>query len=148
MFKNILIPIHLEYKKNHKKLLTGALEVLSKEEGKMVMLNVEENSAHSGVSPLFDEKNERDYEQSALSQLQEIAQNYKLPMDRLSFVINHGAVHQEILQEAHRMNADAIVMMATKPGLGSYFISSTAERVMRHAKCSVFVIRLSDDEHR
>lgn len=148
MFKNILVPIHLEYKKNHKKLLIGTLEVLSKEDGKISLLNVEENSAHAGLSPLFDEKNERDYEQSTLVQLKKIALSHSLPMDRLSFIVKHGAVHQEILLEAQKMGADAIVMMATKPGLGSYFISSTAERVMRHAKCSVFVIRLSDSEHR
>jgi len=31
--------------------------------------------------------------------------------------------------------------MASKPGLANYFIGSSAERVVRHAGCSVFVIR-------
>jgi nucleotide-binding universal stress UspA family protein len=32
-------------------------------------------------------------------------------------------------------------MMAGTPGLSSYIIGSNAERVVRHAECSVFIVR-------
>lgn len=145
MFKNILVPLHLAYKQNHKKLFAGAMEVLNKDDGKLTLLYVNENRTHGSVYPILDEENEKNYNHDAKDELKNIAQNHNLPEDRLSYKIKNGSVHREILEEARKMDADAIVMMATKPGLESYFISSTAERVIRHAGCSVFVIRLDSN---
>lgn len=144
MFQNILVPLHLDYIDNHEKLFAGALEVLNKDEGKLSLLYVNENKAHGSVYPIFDEENEKHYNHSAFIKLKEIAKKHSLPMDKTFFNIRDGSAHREILEEARRIKADAIVMMATKPGLSSYFISSTPERVVRHAACSVFVIRLTD----
>jgi len=142
MFKNILVPIHLEYKKNHKKLFEGAFDVLDKENGKITLFNVNETSIHPEIDIMFDENQQSEYELSALKELKEIAANYSLPMGKISFIVKDGVAHQEILKQAEKMKADAIVMMATKPGVSSYFISSTAERVVRHTDCSIFIIRL------
>ncbi len=144
MFKNILVPLHLDYTENHEKLFAGALEVLDKKEGKLSLLYVNENRAHGSVYPILDEENEKHYNHNAFIELKNIAKKHSLPEENISFNIRDGSAHREILEEARRIKADAIVMMATKPGLGSYFISSTSERVIRHAECSVFVIRLSD----
>ncbi|RXJ88619.1 hypothetical protein CRV01_11935 [Arcobacter sp. CECT 8983] len=143
MFNNILVPLHLDYTDNHEKLFAGALEVLQ-ESGKLSLLYVNENRAHGSVYPILDDENEKHYNHDAFIELKKIAKKHALPEDKISFHIRDGSAHREILEEARRINADAIVMMATKPGLSSYFISSTPERVVRHAACSVFVIRLTD----
>jgi len=142
MFKKILVPLHLEYKKNHEKLLKGALKVLDKEEGKITLLFVNEISVHGAISSVIDEEDKKSYDSDARNKLQMIAKKYSLPEEKLSYSIRNGSAHQEILEESKSMDSDAIVMMATKPGLKNYFISSTSERVIRHADCSVFVIRL------
>ncbi|WP_321312365.1 universal stress protein [Halarcobacter sp.] len=144
MFKNILVPLHLDYIDNHEKLFAGALEVLNNEDGKLSLLYVNENRTHGSVYPILDDENEKHYNHDAFIELKKIAKKHSLPEDKVTFNIRDGSAHREILEEARRIKADAIVMMATKPGLGSYFISSTSERVMRHAACSVFVIRLTD----
>ncbi len=46
-----------------------------------------------------------------------------------------------ILDAAEAKGADAIVIGSHKPGWQDYLIGSTAARVVRHAKCSVLVIR-------
>lgn len=143
MFKNILVPLHLDYTENHEKLFAGALEVMQNE-GRISLLYVNENRAHGSVYPVLDEENEKHYNHDAFIALRKIAIKHNLPEDKTTFNIRDGSAHREILEEARRIGADAIVMMATKPGLGSYFISSTPERVVRHAACSVFVIRLTD----
>ncbi len=142
MFKNILVPLHLEYEKNHEKLLKGALKVLDKEKGKITLLFVNEIASHGAISSVIDDQDKKNYDNDAVSKLQEIANKYSLPEKKLSYSIRNGSVHQEILEESKSIDSDAIVMMATKPGLKNYFISSTSERVIRHADCSVFVIRL------
>jgi len=143
MFKNILVPIHLAYIKNHKKLFKGALEVLD-EDGRITLIYVNPNRRHGSVYPLIDDENQINYDDMALTRLKEIAKEHSLPIEKVSFCVKEGSAHQEILEESLKIKADAIVMMAAKPGIGKYFISSTAERVIRHAKCSVFVIRLDN----
>lgn len=143
MFKNILVPIHLEYTKNHKKLFKGAFEVLD-EDGKITLLYVNQNRSHGSVYPILDDDTQANYDHVALDKLKEIVKEHSLPLDKVTLMVKDGSAHQEILETGKKINSDAIVMMATKPGLHSYFISSTAERVIRHAGCSVFVIRLTD----
>ena len=54
-------------------------------------------------------------------------------------VVGHPA--NSILDWAERHDVDCIVVSSHRPGLSDYFIGSTAARLVRHAKCSVHVIR-------
>jgi len=144
MFKEILVPLHLKYVDNHEKLFEGALKLLDEDGGCLSLLYVNENRAHGSVYPILDEDNEKDYNHDTLLELKKIAKKYSLPEDKITFKIRDGSAHSEIIDEAECTKPDSIVMMATKPGIRNYFISSTAERVIRHVTCSVFVIRLTD----
>ena len=146
MFKKILVPLHLKYVDNHEKLFEGALKLLDKDEGILSLLYVNENRAHGPVYPILDEENEKDYNHQMFSELKKIVKKYSLPEDKIIFKIRDGSAHSEIIDEAQSTKPDSIVMMATKPGIRNYFISSTAERVIRHVTCSIFVIRLADCE--
>jgi nucleotide-binding universal stress UspA family protein len=42
---------------------------------------------------------------------------------------------------AEEKGADLIIIASHRPGLKDYFLGSTAAKVVRHAKCSVLVIR-------
>ncbi|QKF68539.1 universal stress protein [Arcobacter venerupis] len=143
MFKNILVTIHLQYLENHPKVLSTALKVLDPE-GKMTLLFVNENMKHGSVSPLMEETNQKNYNKDALEQLKEIADKNLVPREKVTFKIREGVSHQEILEESIKIKADTIIMMASRPGLKNYFIGTTAERVIRHANCSVFVLRHTD----
>lgn len=46
-----------------------------------------------------------------------------------------------IVDFASQNEVDCIVVRSHRPGLQNYFIGSTADRVVRHAACSVHVIR-------
>ncbi|MEQ8296500.1 MAG: universal stress protein [Nitratireductor sp.] len=52
-----------------------------------------------------------------------------------------GQAASGILAVAKEKQADVIVIASHKPGLQDYLIGSTAARVVRHAACSVHVIR-------
>ena len=56
-------------------------------------------------------------------------------------VVLGGQAGREIVAFADRIGADCIVIASHKPGLQDYFLGSTAGRVVRHASCSVHVIR-------
>lgn len=56
-------------------------------------------------------------------------------------VVAHGSPTRTILEHARREGHDCIVIPSTHRGWGSYFIGSTASGVVRHAHCSVHVLR-------
>lgn len=56
-------------------------------------------------------------------------------------VVVSGHSGRTILDWADDNGVDLIVMPSHKPGLADYFLGSTASRVVRHATCSVHVIR-------
>ncbi len=55
--------------------------------------------------------------------------------------LRSGKPSKQILESAEDNGADLIMIASHKPGLGDYFIGSTASRVVRHANCSVLVSR-------
>jgi nucleotide-binding universal stress UspA family protein len=55
--------------------------------------------------------------------------------------IRNGPPAREILSAAEANHADLIIIASHKPDLSNYFIGATADRVVRHAKCSVLVDR-------
>jgi nucleotide-binding universal stress UspA family protein len=53
----------------------------------------------------------------------------------------HGSAGQAIVDYAEAHGADCIIVHSHKPELSDYLLGSTAARVVRHAPCSVHVIR-------
>lgn len=52
-----------------------------------------------------------------------------------------GHAGRAIVDYASENGIDCIVMASHRPGFGDFFLGSTASNVVRHAKCSVHVIR-------
>lgn len=55
--------------------------------------------------------------------------------------LRFGGPAAEIMAAAEEHGADLIMVASHKPGLSTYFIGSTAAKVVRHAQCSVLVVR-------
>lgn len=55
--------------------------------------------------------------------------------------VRAGHAAQTILDLAKERAHDLIVIASHRPGLQDYFLGSTAARVVRHAQCSVHVLR-------
>lgn len=55
--------------------------------------------------------------------------------------VRSGTPGPTILASADECGADLIIVGSHKPGLQDYFLGSTAARVVRHAQCSVLVLR-------
>jgi len=76
--------------------------------------------------------------EEARGQLRTLARNAGL---ELAVEVRKGSPATAILDVANERKADVIVIASHRPGLQDYFLGSTAARVVRHAKCSVHVIR-------
>ena len=64
----------------------------------------------------------------------------------VSTVIRLGAVYHEVLGEATDWGADLIVVGSHDPSFATYLIGSNAANVVRHAHCSVLVVRYPSDK--
>lgn len=59
----------------------------------------------------------------------------------MDVVVRHGYPTRMILDEAEEGGYDCIVIASAQPGWGHFFMGSTASSVVRHAHCSVHVVR-------
>jgi nucleotide-binding universal stress UspA family protein len=60
---------------------------------------------------------------------------------QLDPVVRFGSVYKEALRFAHDIEADLIVLGSHKPDLKDYLLGSNAALIVRHAMCSVWVVR-------
>jgi nucleotide-binding universal stress UspA family protein len=56
-------------------------------------------------------------------------------------IVTNGTVYEEILRTAKEIGCDVIVMASHRPELKDYLLGPNAARVVRHANCSVLVVR-------
>ena len=55
--------------------------------------------------------------------------------------VRSGHASQTILRVAKEVDASLIIVASHNPDLSDYFLGSTAANVVRHAHCSVYVLR-------
>ena len=140
MFKQILIPIDLTELEIAKPALHAAVELALPSQGAMRLIAVETllpASFMEYVPPEFD----RSQEERAIHALMEISAGLAVPKERISHRVRFGGIYIEILAEAEEWGADLIVIGSHRPSMATYLIGSNAKTIVRHAKCSVLVIR-------
>jgi len=54
----------------------------------------------------------------------------------------HGTIYDEILRAADKLKVDLIVIGSHRPAFADYLLGPNAARVVRHARCSVYVVRV------
>lgn len=60
---------------------------------------------------------------------------------KVRHVVATGRAYEEVLNLAEKSGADLIVVGAHTSDLADYLLGPNAARVVRHAKCSVYVVR-------
>ena len=139
MFKNVLVPIDLVHIEQGKALVKSAMKLDQMDQGELILLHVLP-SVPGYVSALIPEEVTRKSRERALKQLEQIALELGIS-DIAKTVVLVGTVHIEILAWADDADVDLIVMASHQPEFADYLIGTTAARVVRHANCSVLVVR-------
>jgi nucleotide-binding universal stress UspA family protein len=140
MFKKILIPVDLSELEIAKPALNAAVELALQSQCMMRLVTVETllpASFMEYVPPEFD----KSQEERASRALAEIGASLSVPKERISHKVRFGGIYVEILAEADEWGADLIVIGSHRPSMATYLIGSNAKTIVRHAKCSVLVIR-------
>ena len=141
MFKKILIPIDLTELSVAKPALQIAVELAQQSQGDLRLVSVETllpASFMEYVPPGFD----KSQEERAIRALNEISASLPYPQERISAAVRFGGIYVEILAEAGEWGADLIVVGSHRPSMSTYLIGSNAKTIVRHASCSVLVVRI------
>ncbi|MFN4098250.1 MAG: universal stress protein [Pararhodobacter sp.] len=138
--RSVLLPIDLSDAASWRKALSEALALLGTG-GKLHVVSVLPNFGASQVGSFF----RKDFERDALHALgaamtEWIRQNVPDAIDVHPHVL-HGTIYDEILRAADKLKVDVIVMGSHRPALKDYLLGPNAARVVRHATCSVYVVR-------
>ena len=135
MYKNILIPVLLDDDHNPQ-LSLAAAEKLASQNAEITLINVLEALPAYLTAEIPAEilEKRRDDSKASLEQLAKY-----LPGAKTALISGHAG--GAIVDYATAHNADCIVLNSHKTGMQDFFLGSTAARVVRHAGCTVHVIR-------
>ncbi len=141
MFKNILLPVDLGDETFPVKALSVAVAISQSNAATLHLLSVVPGYGMSIVAQYFPKDYEEKAQAESLRRLQEIIAE-KVPADVTArSIVATGNVYEEIVRVAGDANCDLVVMASNRPGLERYLLGPNAAKVVRHANCSVFVVR-------
>lgn len=140
MFKNILVPIDVSQAESSKLALDAAAKLANSAGAKLTLLNVVADVPNLVAAQLPADFSDK-AASAASDQLGSIAKSCGLDEGSYETLVGQGPAYHEILEQAAKMGADLIVMASHRPELSDYLLGTVAARVVRHAKCSVLVVR-------
>ena len=140
MFKTILVPVDLSEVEAAKPAIEKAAALAAISEGTLRLIYVRfivPVTYMEFMPPTFDEEQQGEAEKK----LADIAASVNLPADRVSAVVRFGSIYNEVLDEAEKTGADLVVIGSHRPSMATFLLGSNASTIVRHARCSVLVVR-------
>lgn len=136
MYKKIIVPIEIGALERGERSLRKAMTLLD-DGGKIVLLNVVEDVPGYMTIDLPPDLIENAI-LDGRAKLEEMCMRVGVAA---SVEIRRGPPASNIIATAQEHEADLIIVASHVPDYSNYFIGATADRVVRHAKCSVLVDR-------
>ncbi len=149
MADKLLIPIDLAHESSWNKSLPQAFALAGAMDAEVTILTVVPEIV-SGIDWRYtirgetggsEELNIDELLQDARARLEQIGAEYAPEGVGFDVIARYGTVYEEILNVADELPATQIVMAAHRPSLADYLIGPNTARVVRHANCSVQVVR-------
>jgi nucleotide-binding universal stress UspA family protein len=140
MFKTILVPVDLGEVEAAQPAIDKAVELAKSADTTIRLIYVRPIvpvTYMEFMPPAFDEEQQGEAE----TKLAELAASVGLPSERVSAVVRLGSVYNDVLDEAEKTGADLIVIGSHRPTMATYLLGSNAANIVRHAGCSVLVVR-------
>jgi nucleotide-binding universal stress UspA family protein len=140
MFRTIVVPVDLAEVEVSRPAIASAVAMAKQSGGRVVLVNV------VPIMPVMmldtvPVSYEAEVAEKAQASLAEVAASLDLPRDRVSAFVKIGGVYHEVLDVATQEGADLVLVGSHRPAMATYLLGSNATAIVRHAKCSVLVLR-------
>ncbi len=141
MFKQILLPVDFGAQDSADKAIAAAVGLCRQFGADLHVVTVLPGYSMSIISQYFPADYEKKAGQAMLKQIQDfIAKTVPGGLTAHAHVAT-GTIYKEILFCGQSVGCDLIVVGSNRAGHEEYLLGPNAARVVRHAKCSVFVVR-------
>ncbi len=141
MYSTILVPVDLDDDHSWRKPVPTAVALCRAFGAKLHVVTVAPEFGLPSVAAYFPPDYEEKVHHELGGRLRElVAAQVPAEIGATPHLV-HGAPYHGILAAAKGVGADLIVMGAHRPELSDYLIGPNAARVVRHADCSVMVVR-------
>lgn len=141
MYKQILLPVDLGQESSWDKALPNAVDLCKNSGASLHVLTVVPDFGMSIVSQYFPENYQSEVAEKVLGQLRDFVSEHVPDSVNVQHIVGEGSAYEVILKIAGEVGADLIVMSSHRPELKDYLLGPNAARVVRHANCSVLVVR-------
>lgn len=141
MFKTILLPVDLPNLDTQDKAVKAAVSQAQASGAALVVMTVVPDFGSSLVGSYFPAGYEQKAVEEANERLQAFTKDHVPAGVEVRHVVGHGTIYREIIRTADKLGCELIVMGSHRPDLQDYLLGPNAARVVRHARCSVMVVR-------
>lgn len=150
MTMKILVPIDLADMATMGKVLDSAIQQAQATNSGLTVMTVIPNMvtgidwryAIRGETGGSEEYDVREIVEEALTRLNQVVAERTPAGMKVDTIARHGTVYEQVLEVAKEIEADQIVIGAHRPAVADFLLGPNTARIVRHATCSVNVIRL------
>ncbi len=141
MYKNILVTVDMAHLDEETKAVQTVVEYAKAFGARLHVLTVVPDFGMSIVGGFFPADHEKTAVAKANEDLHAFTARVIPPEIQHRHIVDHGVIYKIILHYARETQCDLIVMSSGRPDLEEYLLGPNAARVVRHARCSVLVVR-------
>lgn len=143
MTNSVLCAIDISHPGEDVIVLKKAAQLAAMEEAQLDVITVVPDYGTSLVGGFFNEDHHDQMMAEAKKQLnaQVVGALGEAANANVRHIIAFGKTYEEVLNTAKKAGSTLIVVGAHKPDFADYLLGPNAARVVRHSKCSVYVVR-------
>ncbi len=142
MYKNVLLAVDLNHEESWVHALPAALAICSDEGARIHVVTCIPDVHMPMIASYFPDSFVDDVKRKTGERLAEFcATHVPSSVDSTHAVLSGGAIYEMLIRYADGNDVELIVMGAYHPDLKDYLLGSNAEKVLRHARQSVLVIK-------
>ncbi|MEM7731676.1 MAG: universal stress protein [Pseudomonadota bacterium] len=140
MYSDILVPVDLGQPEASRKAVFAARRIANDKEAVLHLLSVVQ-PLDSFTSTFFPDGFTHNATEAAQKALHAFSEAEDLDGFKIHHIVAHGAIYDQILDMAEKVGASLIVMASHRPELKDYLLGPNSAKVVRHANCSVMIVR-------
>ncbi|MCI2395146.1 universal stress protein [Aliiroseovarius sediminis] len=143
MTKTILCAVDINRPDEEKDVLNTAAKLARMDNAQLDVITVVPDFGMTVVGAYFQDHHIKSAKNDASDLLKAMTKDVLGPDQDtdVRHIVAMGSVYEEVLRAAKLSNTDLIVIGAHRPDLKDYLLGPNAARVVRHSKCSVYVVR-------
>jgi len=145
MFQRILVSVDLDSAFDWDRTYPTAVTLAQQWSARLDVMTVAPSFGMSIVGQFFPNGYERQMARVMMDNLKAKADAGLPEGIAVNHLVGEGNVYEAVLAMAEQRKIDLIVIGAHRPELRDYLLGPNAARVVRHATCSVLVVRANAD---